>query len=303
MRLNFSHIRYIAIALTMISCNDDLTFNQTDKDNQIVVHAMAEVGKNLRVNFKQSERITEDTLNNPIGGVAVELYVNEAPTESTYSDGLGNAIFNYNVQSGDSLRLEMNKPSFSPVTTQTIVPNSIGILQFDTTNKRASVQGLRVSFYDQPQEENYYQISLKGARWYYQLDPNTGLRTDSILSFEDIQMTSVNRLFFSDNNIVNNRQNFELLNDMIFNGKNFVLDIDVSRFQLAEQYDRSAVKSLHMELKNIGQDYYNFLATLSLNRPVYGGPFSISSQVPTNISGGYGIFAAYSTDVATITIE
>jgi hypothetical protein len=189
------------------------------------------------------------------------------------------------------------------VTTQTIVPNSIGILQFDTTNKRASVQGLRVSFYDQPQEENYYQISLKGARWYYQLDPNTGLRTDSILSFEDIQMTSVNRLFFSDNNIVNNRQNFELLNDMIFNGKNFVLDIDVSRFQLAEQYDRSAVKSLHMELKNIGQDYYNFLATLSLNRPVYGGPFSISSQVPTNISGGYGIFAAYSTDVATITIE
>ncbi len=303
MRLNFSHIRYIAIALTMISCNDDLTFNQTDKDNQIVVHAMAEVGKNLRVNFKQSERITEDTLNNPIGGVAVELYVNEAPTESTYSDGLGNTIFNYNVQSGDSLRLKMNKPSFSPVTTQTIVPNSIGILQFDTTNKRASVQGLRVSFYDQPQEENYYQISLKGARWYYQLDPNTGLRTDSILSFEDIQMTSVNRLFFSDNNIVNNRQNFELLNDMIFNGKNFVLDIDVSRFQLAEQYDRSAVKSLHMELKNIGQDYYNFLATLSLNRPVYGGPFSISSQVPTNISGGYGIFAAYSTDVATITIE
>ena len=214
----------------LIGCNDDLTFNLTDKDNQIVVHARAEVGKNLRVNFKQSERITEDTLNSPIGGVAVELYVNQSPLESTYSDAMGNAIFNYNVQAGDSLRLEVNKPSFNPVTTHTIVPNPVGILQFDTTNKRASVQGLRVSFYDQPQQENYYQLSLKGARWYYQLDPNTGLRTDSILSFEDIQMTSVNRLFFSDNNIVNNRQNFELLNDKIFNGKNFVLDIDVSRF-------------------------------------------------------------------------
>ena len=265
--------------------------------------AKAEVGKNLRLEIRQSELITEDTLEQPIDGVAIELFVNGLLRESAYTDLAGKALMNYNVTSHDSVRLEFSKPSFEDVYTQSIIPSAVGVLQFDTTNKRPGVQGLRISFYDKPQEKNFYQVSLRGKRWYYTIDPNTGMRTDSMFSSEIIDMKSVNRLFFSDNNIVNNRQNFELLNDQIFNGKNFVLDVDVSTFQLSEQTDRSAVKELQLELKNISSDYYDFLTTLSLNRPVYGGPFSISSQVPSNIEGGYGVFATFSTDVAKIKIN
>jgi hypothetical protein len=301
--LSFNKITYFIVVIALFGCNDDITFNQGETENRIVVHARAEVGKKLQLELQQSELITEDTLDNPIDGVAIELFVNGLFREGTYSNPSGFALFNYNVQSYDSLRLEISKPSFDDVYTNAVVPNSIGILQFDTTNKRPNVQGLRVSFFDQPTQANYYQISLKGERWFYTLDINTGQRIDSISGFEEIEMQSVNRLFFSDNNIVNNRQNFELLNDKIFNGKNFVLDVDINTFQLAEQFDRSDIKGLELELKNISSDYYDFLTTLSLNRPVYGGPFSISSQVPSNIVGGYGVFAAYSTDKASIILK
>lgn len=304
MPLSFKSILYSVIAATiLIGCQDEIAFNQSATDNKMVVHAKGEVGKNLRLDIKQSELITEDTLEMPIDGVAIELFVNGAFREATYTDDAGRALFNYNVKSNDSILLSLSKPAFGEVTTSAVIPNEIGILQFDTTNKRPGIQGLRVSFYDRPLEENYYQISLKGKRWFYVIDPHTGIRTDSTYSSEVIDMKSVNRLFFSDNNIVNNRQNFELLNDKIFNGKNFVLDVDVSTFQLSEQTDRSDVKELQMELKNISADYYDFLATLSLNRPVYGGPFSISSQVPSNIKGGYGVFATYSTDKAIIKLD
>lgn len=304
MRLSFRQILYILlVVLTCGGCQDDITFNQGEASNRMVVHAKGEVGKNLRLEISQSERITEDTLEMPIDGVAVELMINGTLRESAYTDADGKVLLNYNVQSGDSIRMLFNKPSFGDVMTEAVVPSPVGILQFDTTNKRVDVQGLRVSFYDRQNEENYYQISLTGKRWYYLIDPNTGIRTDSIYSSEVIEMRSVNRLFFSDNNIVNNRQNFELLNDQIFNGKNFVLDVDVSTFQLAEQADRGAVQELQLELANISGAYYDFLATLSLNRPVYGGPFSISSQVPSNIQGGYGVFATYSTDIANIILK
>jgi hypothetical protein len=269
----------------------------------MVVNAQAEAGKNLRVELRESELITEDTLDKAIDGVAMELFVNGVSKESTYSDATGRALFNYNVKVGDSLRLAFVKPTFGDVEASAVIPQSIGILQFDTTNKRLTVQGLRISFFDKPLEKNYYQISLTGKRWYYTLDQLTGERIDSIKRQEDIEMKSVNRLFFSDNNIVNNRQNFELLNDQVFNGKNFVLDVDVSTFSLSEQADRSAILELELQLNNISEDYYNFLTTLSLNRPVYGGPFSISSQVPSNILGGYGIFAAFSSDRAKITMR
>jgi hypothetical protein len=286
-----------------MGCNDEISFNQGNGDNLIVVHAQAEVGQRLRLEVSQSELVTEDTLENPINDVGIELFINGLFKEFVYSNTKGNAVFNYVVKAKDSLSIAINKPPFDAISSVAIVPSTMGILQFDTTNKRPQVQGLRISFFDQPLEVNFYQVSLQGQRWFYTLDKLTGQRTDSALGYEYVQMTSINRLFFSDNNIVNNRQNFELLNDKVFNGKNFVLDVDINTFQLEERHDRGEIQRLDIELKNISADYYNFLTTLSINRPVYGGPFSISSQVPSNIRGGYGIFAAYSTDKATILLK
>ncbi len=303
MRLNFNYLVLIISMISALSCNDDLSFNSSKSRNLIVLHAQAEVGKKIVLEVKQSELITEDTLNNPIDGVRAVLKVNGIDEDVTYSNSEGFASFSYIVTPRDTLAIELEKEGFDVVSAKTTTPENIGILQFDTTNKRLLDQGLRVSFYDRPNEKNYYQLVLIGERWTYQLDNITGERLDSVRSREFVEMKSINRIFFSDNNIVNNRQNFELLNDKIFNGKNFVLDVDVNRFALSEQIDKSAMKKLTVELKSISEAYYSFLTTLSLNRPIYGGPFSISSQVPSNVLGGYGIFATYSVDRAEIVLE
>ena len=197
MQSSFKYCIHIFLVIAVLSsCNDEITFNQGAAGNRMVVHAKAEVGKNLRLEIRQSELITEDTLEQPIDGVAIELFVNGLLRESAYTDLAGKALMNYNVTSHDSVRLEFSKPSFEDVYTQSIIPSAVGVLQFDTTNKRPGVQGLRISFYDKPQEKNFYQVSLRGKRWYYTIDPNTGMRTDSMFSSEIIDMKSVNRLFF-----------------------------------------------------------------------------------------------------------
>lgn len=293
----------ILLAMSFTACNDDLVFNGGNTDNKMVIYGNAKLGSNVEVLINQSEVITEDTLDNPIEDVTVNLHVNGVFKESQVTNKFGRAYFQYKSQEDDSMAIECFHPDF-PITSSVIqIPKSIGILQFDTTNRRLNTRGLRLSIFDRPDEMNFYQISMIGERWTYIFDRNTGMRIDSALTVEFMEMTSVNRLFFSDNNIVINRQNFELFNDQIFDGKNFVLDIDLSNYQLDKQPDKSEVHELRLYMKSINQDYYNFLTTLSVNRPVHGGPFSISTQVPSNINEGYGIFAGYSEDVATLKLK
>jgi len=301
MRLRFRYISILALAI--LSCNDDLVITNTVSDTQMVVNAAANNGEQIELEVIRPNLITEDTFNRPISGVQVELLKNGTVVETRYTGSKGQIKFATKAVGGDSLTLRMLKEDFEPANSTIKAPFVIPILQFDTTTRRSNVLGCRVSFYDPVQDEDFYQLEMVGYRWFYKIHPITGKRQDSIWSTQILSMRSVNKLFFSDNNIINNRQSFELLNDKIFNGKNFVLDVDISAFVLEEQPDRGAIKLLRFELNHIDKAYYDFLSTISLNRPVYGGPFSIASQVPTNIEGGLGIFAATASDTAFISLE
>lgn len=301
MQLRFKHI--LIIALLAAGCNDDLVITNTVSDTQMVVNATANYGEQIELEVIRPNLITEDTFNRPLSGVQVELVKNGNVVETRYTGSLGQVRFATKASGGDSLTLRMEKDGFEPATSTIETPFVIPILQFDTTTRRRNVLGCRISFYDPIKDENYYQLEMVGYRWFYKIHPITGQRQDSIWATQSLSMRSVNKLFFSDNNIINNRQSFELLNDKIFNGNNFVLDVDISAFALEEQPDRSAIKLLRFELNHIDKAYYDFLSTISLNRPVYGGPFSIASQVPSNIEGGLGIFAATASDTAFISLE
>jgi hypothetical protein len=276
-----------------------LVLDEHINERELVAFIEAGTGKGINVVIKQSDLITQDTVSSPLYNANIDLLKNGFVVETRSTSVFGKADFLYEPKANDSLRVDIRYDTIF-ASSEVVVPKSVPIIQFDTTNRRANSLGLRLTFLDDARTRNYYLLDLKGKRWVYKFHPVSGKVIDSTMVSEPIKMNSVNRLFFSDNNIVNNRQNFELFNDRIFNGKNFVLDVDVSTFVLDAQVDKSKVLALDIVLKNITEDYYNFLTTLSLNRPVYGGPFSISSQVPSNISGGYGMFATYHSSSAHI---
>ncbi len=304
MPLNSKFIYIALIGLTIWSCNDDLVLKNVNQDRGVVAYIRAEVDGNIDVVVKKSDLITQDTLSTPLEGIHVDLYRNGRLEEARRTDKDGEVHFAYNPEERDSLLVEITGDDIDQMWAEAIAPSKVSIAFFDTTTIRASQRGFRIVFNDDAKTTDFYLVNLHGYRWVYRFHPITGRKIDSTYVYEPIRMTSVNRLFFSDNNIVNNRQNFELLNDVIFNGESgFELHVDVSTFVLTEQADRSEIQKLEVTLRHITKEYYDFLTTLSLNRPVYGGPFSISSQVPSNINGGYGIFATYSTDTSTIDFQ
>ncbi len=303
--MNFKRIHIIVVlaGLALFSaCQDDLVLDEHINERELVAFIEAGTGKGIHVVVKQSDLITQDTFSTPLYKANIDLLKNGFVIETRSTSIFGEADFSYEPQANDSLGVDIRYDTIHAFS-EVVVPKPVPIIQFDTTNRRASSLGLRITFLDDSRVKNYYLLDLRGKRWTYSFHPVTGKVIDSTMVYEPIKMKSVNRLFFSDNNIVNNRQNFELFNDRIFNGKNFVLDIDVSTFVLDAQVDKSKVLSLDLVLKNITEDYYSFLTTLSLNRPVYGGPFSISSQVPSNITGGYGMFATYHESKAQIDMQ
>ncbi|MBO6515413.1 MAG: DUF4249 family protein, partial [Bacteroidia bacterium] len=275
-----------------------------NQERRVVVHIDAEVDSSIQVEIKKSDLITQDTLSSPIGGVDVDLYRNGRWVETRKTKLDGKAHFAYKPRSRDSLLFEIRNDTHDYLWTESVAPDFVTIDHFDSSTRRSDNRGFRIVFKDNGLTEDFYLIELRGYRWLYKFDPWSGDKTDSTLVSEPVRMSSVNQIFFSDNNVVNNRQPFELFNDQIFNGESaFKLDFDVRNFVLIAQADRSEVFKLEARLKHITKAYYQFLTTLSLNRPVYGGPFSTSSQVPSNIQGGYGIFATYASDVKELRFQ
>lgn len=292
-----------SLVFSLTGCSDELVF-KTDKDaNKLVAAIYLEVGKPASAVVMQTESITNDSNSVTIKNAFVYLFKNGVNIETETTNNLGQTDFDYIVQPGDSLKVEVIKEGFDKLRGSSSIPETTSILQFDTTSTRANSLGLIVSFVDKAKRSDFYKIKLVGSRYSYKIDPVSGQILDSVLIQESIPMKSVNRIFFSDNNIVTNRQDFELMNDLIFNGQNFNLNVDVDWFLLQKKYNKSEVKELEISLSHISPEYYDFLTTLSLNRPIYGGPFSIASQVTSSFDNGYGIIVASNTSKAIITLR
>lgn len=306
MLLHFKRLYLLVVVACCMACNDDLQLQQVSNERDLVVIAQAERFGAFSLQLKRSDLITQDTQSTPISNAKVELFRNGRLLEVKKSSAKGDVVFEHVPKADDTLLIQITGDELDPVWTETIVPSDVEIEFFnvDTTIERTDYKGFNVIFNDDPLSTDYYLIDLKGYRWVYRFHVVTGVIIDSAYVSQSLRMNSINGLFFSDNNIVNNRQNFELFNDRFFNGKQrFKLDFDVNTFVLSEQPDKSAIDKVEVTLKHISKEYYDFLTTLSLNRPVYGGPFSISSQVPSNVHGGYGIFIAFSQDTSSIDLE
>lgn len=285
------------------ACNDDLVYTGSQDDKKIVAVIRAESDSLLKIYLQESQLITEDTFSQPLSDAEIRLYKSEVLQETMKSPASGKVKSTFKVKPNDSLGIAIRKDGYNIVRADVQVPEFVSIILFDTVTRIGNDLLLKMSFIDLASRRNFYMVELFALRWKYILHPLTGARIDSTWEKEELEMESVNRIFFSDQNIVTNQQKFELFNDQIFNGQIFSLDMSINSFNLKESQAKGRAEQLEIRFRNINIDYYNFLTSLSLNRPVYGGPFSITSQVPGNIEGGYGIFAAYSTTTRRIIMK
>ncbi|MFT4522947.1 MAG: hypothetical protein ACI8ZN_001899 [Bacteroidia bacterium] len=285
------------------SCNQDLVFRTKDSERKIVVGVDIVEHQKIRVQASVSQFITEDTNVQYLANATVKFFLNDTFIEELKTNSHGHALSTFVPHANDSIRVEISKEPYPKVICREKLPGKMILHQFDTLGRIGNNLGLRIGFFDEPLVSNYYFVQLRAYRWNYRRHSVTQKIIDSSLIIENLPVESVGKIFFSDNNIVSINTSFEIFNDLIFNGQAFTLDLNINSYNLQKTIKKSAVVSLEIEVRNLSKTNYDFLVATSLNRPIFGGPFAISSQIPNNIENGYGICTAYTIDKRGITMK
>jgi len=143
-------------------------------------------------------------------------------------------------------------------------------------------------FSDNPQQGNYYEISLFIHYTFEGENITRGMRlfsSDPIINAEGLDEFEPNDLIFSD--------------EMI-NGQTYELKLNYFPYRQPPDIDYSLI----VKFRSVSENYYKYSKALLIHRfyqesNIWNG---FGSPVPifTNIEGGYGIFAGYSEDIDTI---
>jgi len=186
---------------------------------------------------------------------------------------------------GASYELRVSAPGFESVQASATVPVPIPldsvVVSPDTGDLRTT--NLTIYFQDPPGEDNYYQLVLLAP----ELIIDTGAETaDSLL---------VTMSFVSSDAVLHEPDDFEeesyfwndaFFDDALFDGKLYDLDVRFFKF-----YD---VSEVFVVLLSTSASYYNFRKSVEQQGATEDNPFAEPVPIFTNIEGGLGVFAAYS---------
>lgn len=258
--------------------------------------------------------------------VAVLDYMGDAPFTN-------NSIYrakNSYPQPEENYILEVDYPTLGSVSANSQVPTSrVTIISavLDTLDERpgsgissnAIAYGITLQFKDPP-ERNFYSIStnIHWEKW------GNAVIDDTIVGAA-LSIESFLTYIHSDDPIVinplNNYREELLFEDISFNGEMYELKLYMSFNKDNGLYadlfskplilqgetiydfqgkvflvpgDTFGVNTLHVLLRTVTEEYYDYFYTRDLQASVENNPFAQPVQVFDNIEGGLGIFAGYS---------
>lgn len=305
---------------------DDLRPNPT-----MVVNCVAATGEPLRVSVSRTWFFTDDHSNILLDDAQVELFVN-----NEFREAMGfqqtDKVFNTNgyftsdfiPEAGDRIRIEVSHPSFGKAEAETIVPDSVEIIdasmrliQTDNPNTKTAVY--EVTLKDDPSVTNYYLlrleegvpifdgISKKYTGEYQWLVTNPNFATDPIFgqAFSALDQVVGNDWIsgrdgraFSDELINGQEYTIRVLSPYYLGPMSFTIPSiqpSVPLDQLDENDYLPIPLKLRVHLYAISPDYYWYLKVLqdketqSVSNSLIDAGLAEPLRVYSNVEGGIGI--------------
>lgn len=298
---------WVGIFLSL-ACDRVVIIELPAHKSQIVANALLSDSEPLRLYVSQSVGIfdtasVEDRL---LKEANVVLYEDNVPYPAVFIDTVlidsaGNPTYpptHYysplSPRQGHSYRLQIQQAGFEPIEAATTIPLSVPIenLQF-VDNAFQDPEGLpqfrlSITFPDPPGLGNYYHLTAIVE----QFDSTSGIPR----YFESL-------VFENDANIGERAYDGGiLLSDDVFDGQFAQGDYygklppSIARVQVNGRY---LWTSLFVELRHVSSEYYAYQVAFRANQESQGGQSGFFSRSPvsafSNVEGGYGIFAGFTT--------
>lgn len=285
----------LSVSLIYISCEKVIPFEGDVNTPKLVINSVFESDSTFKVHVSSSRSVIDTSSFENIDDAVV-----------TIKDGNGNVIevLNHVVngfykgqvlpEESTTYILEVNHPNYAKITASDSLPSPIIINSVDTSTILDPINGnrLRISMnFDDPENnQNYYLLETYSVNEY--------LIVENLDTIEYELDTTKQFMVLTDEVFQNGGSPWRdqgLFNDLLFNGQNKTLEIEIPNENWSgseDGYDWSyKTLTLRLYLHNITISYYYYRTSLELFQNASGNPFAQPVQVYSNIENGFGVFA------------
>ena len=285
----------LSVSLIYISCEKVIPFEGDVNTPKLVINSVFESDSTFKVHVSSSRSVIDTSSFENIDDAVV-----------TIKDGNGNVIevLNHVVngfykgqvlpEENTTYILEVNHPNYANITASDSLPSPIIINSVDTSTILDPINGnrLRISMnFDDPENnQNYYLLETYSVNEY--------LIVENLDTIEYELDTTKQFMVLTDEVFQNGGSPWRdqgLFNDLLFNGQNKTLEIEIPNENWSgseDGYDWSyKTLTLRLYLHNITISYYYYRTSLELFQNTSGNPFAQPVQVYSNIENGFGVFA------------
>lgn len=275
---------------TLVSCENDLNVHIPKQESKIVINSLLASDSLIRVHISKSSKLNQNA-ENIINANVLLKQDNEELGQMSSSENGWYTLNKQHVNANSNYQIEVSHPNFETCTAQTEVPEKVIIEQFFYKKKNNNQVDFTIEFQDNPREENYYLILLKGRE-------NKNARDLEI--FSDDIIFNGNLLKDPTGLQQNSLWGSRSFSDENRNG-NY---LRISFYIFNEEYDSSELfPEYEVVLYHITQDYYKYERSLLSFKNRDDLPFNNKINIYSNVKNGYGIFTSYAVGTKSVKIE
>jgi Domain of unknown function (DUF4249) len=276
-------ILILSLIVIIQACTKQLDIKIPSDEKDIVVNALINPDSTFRVHLSYSIPIMDSILAPHISDAAIEVYENDLYLcNLAYNDSGYYASNAEKPAEGKMYKLVIKHAETETVASETI-PISVPIVSLDTswiTIKKIKYLKCIIVFNDLPDTKNYYMLGVWGQKF----------TNSKYGQFESLDLTNYDQAVDNENKL----DNRIFFNDEAFNGNEHKTMI------VTEVNNNDRIIIQFMAISN---SYYNYCKSYILQMNSVGHPYTERVPVFSNIIGGLGILAGYSSSIKTIDLK
>lgn len=245
---------------------------------QITLHTQVYQGDSIRIRVSKTSPVLGANSGDSLDNATIVIRKNNVIIHQL---ALENQQINYrilrDIAPGDTIGLEAFSNGLSSIFATDVMqaPINLDTIRFEHFKSRDRLR-VSVKWSDEPGEDNFYIVS--GS-----LIGKQKKEIDSIPFQSPAVVHDVSGLFRAGaNNKL--RSHLGIFNDDIFDGRRTQLT-----FEFSTVIPNGKAEFVVLNFKKVSPDYFRFISDLMNQSTSLGGPFNVTQNVFTNVSGGLGI--------------
>lgn len=333
----------IASTLALAACEKTLDFPFEYKQPKLVLNCVLYNTSEIDFSVSRSMHILDSKEIVMISDADVIIFEDDKPLQVVpVSDGQGNYHAAYIPKVGHTYKFQVSKDKFETIEAEATMTNSTTINSLSgkmaTSEDGSYYYGgnfdISMNFNDNPNEENYYMITVAGKLPDDLVEYITNNHSGYYFSYEMLDSSYLLNLECNDMSVNNSHNNSNLFfSDEIISGTDYSIKFSAQdyrdiygTFYEIEYYNyngnegenitedpgidslpfyREFEYELIVHIATISKDYYQYLKSYDQYVENDGNPFAEPTLVKNNVKNGLGILGAVSevTDTIKFTIK